>query len=56
MSDTENIVGRQEAENIIKEAIDDYLDMETLQTILDAIHGAGEFMVMEDMELPDEDE
>lgn len=43
----ENLVNRGEAENIIKEAVDDYLDLETLQSILDIIHGSGEFLVVD---------
>jgi hypothetical protein len=53
---SENIIQREEAETIIKEAIDDYVDIETLQSILDLIHGSGEFMVVEDMTEIEEDE
>ena len=53
---SENLISRNAAEDIIKEAVDDYLDMETLQTILDLIHGSGEFMVVENMSEVEEEE
>jgi hypothetical protein len=53
---SENIIQREEAETIIKEAIDDYVDIETLQSIIDLIHGSGEFMVVEDITSVDEEE
>jgi len=42
----DDYVDREEAENIIKEAIDDYLPTETLQEILDLIFGS-EFIVID---------
>lgn len=45
----ENVVDRDEAEDIIKTAIDDYLDIETLQQIIDMIYG-DEFIVVEDLD------
>jgi len=53
---SENIVSRDEAEKIIKEAVDDYIDIETLQSLLDMIHGSGEFLVVESMTDIDTDE
>ena len=51
----ENIVDRDEAERIVKSAVDDYLDIETLQQILDLIYG-DEFIVVEDGQSDDDDE
>jgi hypothetical protein len=44
----ENYVGREEAENIVRTAIVDYLDIETLQQIVDLIYG-DEFIVVEEV-------
>lgn len=44
----ENYVGREEAENIVRNAIVDYLDIETLQQIIDLIYG-DEFIVVEEV-------
>ncbi len=51
---TENYVDRVEAEKIIEEAIEDFIDIGTLQEILDLIFG-GEFLVVEDHESTDDD-
>jgi len=51
---SENIIKRTEAESIIKEAIDDYVDIETLQSVLDMIHGSGEFLVVEEIDIEEE--
>ena len=39
------VIDRDEAEQQIREAIDDYLAEGILQEILDLIYGAGEFLV-----------
>lgn len=51
----DNIVDRDEAEILVKSAVDDYLDIETLQQILDLIYG-DEFIVVEDNQLTDDDD
>ena len=50
----ENIVDREEAEKIVKSAIDDYLDIESLQQIIDLIYG-DEFIVVEEIQSTDEE-
>jgi hypothetical protein len=50
----ENVVDREEAEMIIKEAIDDYVDIETLQQIIDMIYG-DEFIVVEELDQETDD-
>ena len=54
----DNYVDREQAEEIIKRAIDDFLPDETLQEILDMIYGS-EFIIIDDvfreqMEVTDE--
>lgn len=44
----DNVVDREEAEGIVKSAIDDFIDIETLQQIIDLIYG-NEFIVVEEM-------
>lgn len=44
----DNVVDREEAEGIVKSAIDDFIDIETLQQIIDLIYGR-EFIVVEEM-------
>jgi len=51
----EEYIGREEAEQTIKQAIDDYLPIEELQQILDIIYG-DEFLVVEDDDIPEEEE
>jgi hypothetical protein len=51
----ENIVDREEAEGIVKEAIDNYVDIETLQQIIDLIYG-DEFIVVEEIDRSEDDE
>ena len=51
----ENVVDREEAEMIIKEAIDDYVDIETLQQIIDMIYG-DEFIVVEELDQETDDD
>jgi hypothetical protein len=48
-------IGRDEAEKTIKQAINDYLPIESLQEILDIIYG-NEFLVVEDGDIPEEEE
>lgn len=49
------IINRDEAEQQIREAIDDYLAEGILQEILDVIYGGGEFLVSENFSEEDED-
>lgn len=49
----ENIVDREEAEGILKSAINDYIDIETLQQMIDLIYG-DEFIVVEEVSTADE--
>ena len=49
-------VGRDEAEDIIKEAIDDYLPTETLQEILDLIYGSEYIVIDGDGDDEDDEE
>jgi hypothetical protein len=51
----ENYVSRDEAENIIKEAIDDYLSEDILQEVLDLIYGS-EFVIVDSGFMGDVDE
>ena len=52
---SENYVDREEAEKIIEEAIEDFIDIGTLQDILDLIFG-GEFIVVEEHDKSTDDE
>lgn len=47
---------RDDAEKIIKEAIDDYVADVYLQQILDLIYGSGEFELTEKIDSDDYDE
>jgi hypothetical protein len=49
------IVEREEAEKLIRESIEDYLSIETLQQIIDVIYGTGEIVVVEDNEYEEEE-
>lgn len=51
----ENIVDREEAEGIIKEAVDNYIDIETLQQIIDLIYG-DEFIVVEEIDRSEDED
>ncbi len=42
-------VTRDEAENVIRDALDDYVADAYLQTILDTIYGTGEFEITGEM-------
>jgi hypothetical protein len=48
-------INRDEAERQVKQAVDDYLPVEQLQSILDLIYG-DEFLVIENGDMPEEDE
>ena len=51
----DNVVDREEAEGIIKSAIDDYVDIETLQQIIDLIYG-DEFIIVEEIDKSDDED
>lgn len=55
MNDME-MVTRSEAEELIKEAIDDYLDVDSLQEIMSIISDGDEFMVVEDSDETENEE
>jgi hypothetical protein len=46
---------RSEAEERIKEAVDDFLDADSLQEIMGIISGGEDFMVVEDGDIPDDE-
>jgi len=50
------MVTRSEAEELIKEAIDDYLDVDSLQEIMSIISDGDEFMVVEDSDETENEE
>jgi len=50
------IISRSDTEQLIKEAIDDYLDVDALQQILSIIAAGEDYMVVEDNDEPDYEE
>lgn len=51
----EECVARSEAEQMMKNAIEDYLSIDQLQDILEVIFGEN-IMVIEDEDIPEEDD
>ena len=50
------IISRDEAEELIKEAIDSYQPEGILQQILDLTHGDGEFLVVDKLETEEDED